>query len=181
VEGIDLHRTVSACRALLENFGGHAGAIGLTIRADRMTLFREALRGAFSEASCSGASEALRIDAELPLEAVTFDLVRALEPLAPFGPAHPEPVFLARDLSLISLRREPDRWVRFKVRDAKGWTFDVVAPNRIHIQWSDFGEETLVDLAFMPQRGMWQGEPRIFLKMKGIRRAEPRDGSDDRC
>lgn len=182
VEGMDLHRPVSVCRALLENFGGHAGAIGLTIRADRIALFREALMTAFSEAPPLGTSEALRIDAEVPLAEVTFDLIRAIEPLSPFGPGHPAPVFLARKLSLLSLRREPDRRVRFKVRDTQGWTFDVVVPNRVHIEWNDFAEGTVVDLAFTPEKGTWQGEPRIFLWLKGIRRTGSREeGPEDRC
>lgn len=171
IEGIDLHRSVLACRTLLEKFGGHAGAIGLTIRKDRVDLFREALMNQLSEVPSVREAEALRIDAEIDLAEVTFDLIRALEPLAPFGPAHPEPVFLTRNLSLLSLRREPDRRVRFKVRNKKGWTFDVVASNRLEVRWDDFVEAETIDLAFTPDGGRWQGEERIFLKLKGIRRA----------
>ncbi|MDC4226229.1 MAG: DHHA1 domain-containing protein [Candidatus Manganitrophus sp.] len=104
VEGIDLHRSVSVCRALLEKFGGHAGAVGLTIRADRVDLFREALVTVFSEIPSVETSETLWIDAEIQLAEVTFDFIRAIAPLSPFGPAHPEPVFLARNISLIGLR-----------------------------------------------------------------------------
>lgn len=182
VEGVDLHRSISACSVLLEKFGGHAGAIGLTIHADRIGLFREMLTNIFSDIAPAEAEEALWIDAEIKLEEVTFDLIRAIEPLSPFGPAHPEPVFLTRNVSLISLRQAPDRWVRFKVRDTKGWTFDGVAPNRVHVQWNDFEEGTAVDLAFTPEVWSWQGEPRIFLRLKGIHRTGSMEGRpEDRC
>lgn len=170
VEGIDLHRSVSVCRALLEKFGGHAGAVGLTIRADRVDLFREGLVNVFSEIPSVETSETFWIDAEIKLEEVTFDFIRAIAPLAPFGPAHPEPVFLARNISLIGLRGELDRSVRFKVRDVKGWTFQVVAPDGMNLPWNDFEEGAAVDLAFTPEVWTWQGEPRIFLRLKGIRR-----------
>ncbi|WDT80014.1 MAG: hypothetical protein MPW14_23350 [Candidatus Manganitrophus sp.] len=60
--------------------------------------------------------------------------------------------------------------VRFKVRDVKGWTFQVVAPDGMNLPWNDFEEGTAVDLAFTPEVWSWQGEPRIFLRLKGIRR-----------
>lgn len=171
IDGIDLHQSVLSCRALLEKFGGHPGAIGLTIRKDRIELFREALMNGASAPAPVLEPSGCWVDAEIELEEITFDLRHGIEPLAPFGPAHPEPVFLGRNLSLISLRKEPDRWVRFKVRNQKGWTLDVVAPNRLEIDWDDFVDGTSVDLAFTLDGGRWQGEERIFLKAKGIRRA----------
>jgi single-stranded-DNA-specific exonuclease len=182
VEGIDLHRLVSTCRPLLDQFGGHAQAIGLTIQADRIDLFREAVVNLFSEISSAGTEEVLWIDAEINLEEMTFDWVRAIETLAPFGPDHPEPVFLARNLFLVSVRREPDRPVRFKVRDTKRWTVDVVAPHRLKVCWDAFEEGAAVDLAFTPEVGNWQGESRVFLRFKGIRRAGLTEGRpEDRC
>src|SRR5579884_399600 len=172
IEGINLHQSVLGCRALLEKFGGHAGAVGLTIRAEKVDLFRAALVRELSETTPIRSSETLWIDAEIELEKVNFGLLRALAPLAPFGPAYPEPVFLARNVSLISLRREPDRSVRFKVRNKKGWTLDVIASNRTEVRWEDFSDGAMIDLAFTLEGGRWQGEERIFLKLKGIRSAE---------
>jgi single-stranded-DNA-specific exonuclease len=182
VEAIDLHRLVSTCRPLLDRFGGHAGAIGLTIRADRIDFFREAVANLFSELPSVAKAETLWIDAEINLEEMTFDWIRAIEMLAPFGSGHPEPLFLARDLSLSSVRREPDRPVRFKVRDTKGWAFDVVVPNRLKVHWDDFGEGAAVDLAFTPEVWNWQGESRVFLRLRGIRRTGSIEiRPEDRC
>ncbi|WDT80013.1 MAG: hypothetical protein MPW14_23345 [Candidatus Manganitrophus sp.] len=64
----------------------------------------------FSEIPSVETSETLWIDAEIKLEEVTFDFIHAIAPLAPFGPAHPEPVFLARNILLIGLRGSLVGW-----------------------------------------------------------------------
>jgi single-stranded-DNA-specific exonuclease len=99
VDGFDLVGAVRACAQHLDSCGGHAAAVGLTVRAGAWQAFREALE------SCCAAELAqrdlvpeLRYDAEAWLDELSIASLRSLDPLRPFGRGHVEPTFLLRGL-----------------------------------------------------------------------------------
>lgn len=145
-----------------------AAAIGLTIHKNQIDLFRNALEK--SASAQDGGEEDLSVDAEIDLQGVTFQLAREIGRLAPFGPSNPEPVFLVRHLRLNAFRKGR-RFVQFKVRKEGGLTFDVSGPDYCFADSGLAVEGSEVDLAFSPRIGLWQGEERIFLTLKGIRAA----------
>jgi single-stranded-DNA-specific exonuclease len=95
-EGFPLHAAVSRMAELLEKFGGHDAAIGLTVRAERV----EALRQAFDRACAEVATERVQVR-EIAVDAcfdgAGYGLPRAeeLARLEPLGEDNPEPVFEA--------------------------------------------------------------------------------------
>ena len=94
---------MTSCADLFEKFGGHSHAAGVTIRQDRISELRRRLNE--HAASCLTAEDLepyLHIDAELSAEDVTFELVRDLQSLEPYGAGNPRPVFLARNLRIMS-------------------------------------------------------------------------------
>ena len=96
-DGFPLHDAVSRCASLLEAFGGHQAACGLSVRADRI----DALRAAFADACVAvaprGAGRSARL-ADVCLDGSVFDVPRAsdLLGLEPIGEANAEPVFALR-------------------------------------------------------------------------------------
>lgn len=99
VKGFDVYEAIHACSDLLEQFGGHMYAAGLTMPLDNVEAFR--LR--FEEVVRSTLPEALRtpeeeVDLELDLSEVNDRLVNIVEHMAPFGPGNMKPVFLLRGL-----------------------------------------------------------------------------------
>jgi len=101
--GFNLHAGLTACRDLLEGFGGHHAAAGLKIRPDDIDAFREAFVQHVGEnhTDAPGASE-LKIDAEVQLSDITIRSVTELERLGPFGAANARPVFVASNVELAS-------------------------------------------------------------------------------
>jgi single-stranded-DNA-specific exonuclease len=97
IPGLSLVTVLGQCGDLLERFGGHEMAAGLTIREENFPVFV----GAFEE-SCrvrlgNGLLEpSLHLDAELSLREVSWELLRWHELLQPFGQGNPQPLFLAR-------------------------------------------------------------------------------------
>jgi single-stranded-DNA-specific exonuclease len=101
VPGMDLHAALSSCAELVETFGGHAGAVGLTVRRERVPVLARRLCEAVGRLAPAAALErALDLDAEVALSAVTPALASALAVLEPHGAGNPEPVLLARGVEV---------------------------------------------------------------------------------
>ena len=96
VPGVGLGAAILAARqaGLLIAGGGHPMAAGFTVTEDRLDAFRAFLEERIAgEIETKGLVPELRIDGALALEGASWDLVQALEALAPFGQGNPEPVF----------------------------------------------------------------------------------------
>lgn len=97
VKGFNVHDAIAACSNLLEQYGGHMYAAGLTMKPDNV----EAFRARFEEVVRATLPPALRIpeeevDLEIALEAIQPPFVRGIGAMAPFGPANMKPAFLTR-------------------------------------------------------------------------------------
>lgn len=103
---IDIYQALSQCAGLFERFGGHKQAAGLTIRAENVPAFREALSRAVSEQT-GGRPVIPQVlcDGEMRLSDVTVETVKWLNMLEPFGMGNPAPRFLVRDALPLSFRR----------------------------------------------------------------------------
>ena len=103
IEGFQLLNAVESCADLFTRFGGHAFAIGFALPADRLPELKRRLRiYAGQHLSASEPEHILRIHAELPLNRITAVLAGWLRKLEPFGHGNPEPIFLARNVRLLT-------------------------------------------------------------------------------
>jgi single-stranded-DNA-specific exonuclease len=169
VRGVDLHGAVSECRTLLETFGGHRQAVGFSLRRERV----DALAASFEDAVCRAVRPAdteplLALDAELTLSALTPALAEALVALEPHGPGNPEPVFLARDVRVVSARSvgDPSRpHLRLRLSH-DGRTVPGIAFGRGH-QAITVGDR--IDVAFTPRLSRWQGVERLEIEVIDLR------------
>jgi single-stranded-DNA-specific exonuclease len=97
VPGYDLYQAIESCSDLLESFGGHMFAAGLTLKQENLPQFRERFEKFVSETiRDEHLVPSVNIDEEIPLEEVTMDLYRNLGRFQPFGPENTAPVFASR-------------------------------------------------------------------------------------
>lgn len=97
IPGLSLVAALGRCAEHLEKFGGHEMAAGLTIREENFPAFRAAFREACREMiSPEHLEPCLRLDDELTLRELNWDLLRWHELLQPFGQSNPQPLFLVR-------------------------------------------------------------------------------------
>ena len=103
VNQINIHQALSDNAGLLEKFGGHAMAAGLTLKEEKLDRLKPGLQQYF-EKNYTDADfmKTMKVDAELSLEEVTADLAMEIDRLRPFGIANPEPVFMVRNLWVAS-------------------------------------------------------------------------------
>ena len=121
IPGIDLVAALSGGEALLERYGGHAAAAGVSLRCDAFDDFRDWFRHeAFAGEPQDAWTPRLTVDAELGVAEVDEELSRQLGALAPHGIGNPEPRFVARDVPVREVRQVRKGAVQLKVGEPPG-------------------------------------------------------------
>ena len=102
VAGFDVHQALEACSALLDQFGGHRAAAGLTLKVENVPafqrLFEEVVAGTLTTEHLVRPVE---IAALLSLSRITEDFFGELRRMEPFGPGNPNPVFASQRLMAV--------------------------------------------------------------------------------
>lgn len=99
VKDFDVYDAIEACSDLLEQFGGHKYAAGLTLKLENIAAFQQR----FEEVVTATIQEhmlipEIEIDEEIELKDITPKFFRVLKQFAPFGPGNMSPVFMSRGL-----------------------------------------------------------------------------------
>lgn len=103
VPGFDVYEAIESCAELLEQFGGHTFAAGLTLPVENITAFRKKFEEIVeSRISREQLQPTIDIDLEIELNAVTYKLYNILKQMAPFGPGNMTPVFCSKNVQLAS-------------------------------------------------------------------------------
>jgi len=106
IPAFHLPKALDRCASLLESHGGHAAAAGFAVKADRFEEFRTAFdRVAREILAPEDLVKKIRVDASVPLSAVTPELVRDLERMEPFGKGNPRPRFVTRGVRVAGAAR----------------------------------------------------------------------------
>lgn len=101
IDNFHLFDAVSRCKGLLENFGGHEAACGITMPTDNIEKFRDSINRVASEMiTAADLVPKIEVDMELPLSDINSRLMEELEMLEPFGAGNPQPLFLSTNLKV---------------------------------------------------------------------------------
>ncbi|MDA3780835.1 MAG: single-stranded-DNA-specific exonuclease RecJ [Bacteroidales bacterium] len=113
VLGFDIYQAIEACNDLLENFGGHMYAAGLTMKIENISAFikrfEEIVRERISDEQLIPQVE---IEAEINFNQITSKFNRILKQFQPFGPGNMAPVFITNNVvdngegRIVGLRKE---------------------------------------------------------------------------
>ena len=99
VQGYDLYQAIEACSDLLESFGGHMFAAGLTLKKENirpfMDKFEHYVNSTITEEQLV---PRIFIDAELPFAEINEEFFRIMSQFQPFGPENMSPVFISRNV-----------------------------------------------------------------------------------
>jgi single-stranded-DNA-specific exonuclease len=174
VEGLHITEAIASQSALLQGFGGHPMAAGLSLQKDALARFRGGLARQVERRLGSAAAEppSLQIDAWLPLEGATMELASALESLAPFGAGNPALTFGTAGVTLRSaspVDRNAEH-LRLAIADDAG--------NVQHVMWWSAVPEELppagsrVDIAYSMRPSAYRGQPQLSMQFVGLRLAE---------
>lgn len=167
--GFDILGGLKAGKDLLERYGGHRAAAGLTIRADNINPFAERFEAhALATIEEDDCVKDLKLDALVSLSQIDGDLMAALDSLEPFGQANPSPVFCSYGIEIPpeSIRELRGGHARFTARDEQRG-FTAIGFNMAErLQATDVHGPA--NIAFTPKFNTWRNETTIQLELKDV-------------
>lgn len=99
VQGFDIYSAVNSTRDLLENFGGHTYAVGLSLKEENIPEFSRRFEEFVSAHIQPNQLEPqLNIDAEIEFAEITPEFIQTLKKFNPFGPGNQKPIFCAKNV-----------------------------------------------------------------------------------
>ncbi len=167
IRNFHLFDTLAKCDHLLEGFGGHEKAAGISILKNNLLDFKEFFNE-MARKTLSGDElvPVIDVDMEVSLSALSKKLIDELELCAPFGRGNPRPVFASRDL------RAKDRPKTLRGNSFKIWLTD--GKMTCEALGSKFNDIDITDtsngfsVVYSPSINDWQGINTIQLKLKDL-------------
>ncbi len=165
IKSFDMLEGLKACSTLLERYGGHKGAAGLTIAKEKIVRFRDEFIGYLnSTLTEEDLIPEIICDAEVSLDHIDHRFIREMQSLSPFGASNREPLLCAMDTHIIQTEVVGARHLRFRVSQngcaRSGIGFGLARLHPIK------GERFAV--AFSPYLDEWQGGRNLKLRIKDV-------------
>jgi single-stranded-DNA-specific exonuclease len=168
IPSVHLFEALRRCGDILERYGGHRMAAGMTIRTERVKEFADRFEDAVATTTPeAGFVPELLVDARLDPADLGPETMEDLEKLEPCGQANPRPLFLAEGLEVVTSRIVGERHLKLGLRrGGSRKTFDAIAFGRADQQPA---AGTSIDLVFSPEVSRWDGYDRLQLVVKDLR------------
>ena len=166
IRGFHMVEGFRRCAHLLDKFGGHEYAGGLTIQEKNLPSFVDAFEEVAKETlSADALVPFIEVDAQLNFSQIGFPLMRHLDVLKPFGIANPEPLFMSRNVEVCE-RRDFQRGARFRLRQEdrliSGVLFEVS-------ENCPAQSGARIDVLYRLSENTWNGNSTLELKLVDVR------------
>lgn len=174
VSNFDIYKVVENCRDLLENFGGHTYAAGLSLKEENLQRFKERFQQiAAQEIVPEQLVPQIDIDAVLDLKQINAKFMSDLKKMSPFGPENHKPVFCThgvQDYGTSKLVGREQEHIKLEIIDSKsasspihGIAFGMSRFNAHIKQMKPF------DICYTIEENTYNGNTTLQLMIKDIR------------
>ncbi|MEC5142230.1 single-stranded-DNA-specific exonuclease RecJ [Chitinophaga sp. 212800010-3] len=171
VNGFNVYEAIHQCKDLLENYGGHFYAAGMTLKAENVKAFQER----FEEVVASTIQpdqlipETI-IDTEISFQDITPAFYNILKQFEPLGPDNLRPVFLARNVTDNGYSKiVKDEHIRFSVKQGRHGTTIQGIGFYMADKFPLMADKKPFDMVFTLDENEWNGQTSIQLKVIDIR------------
>lgn len=170
IKEFDIIDAMSQCEDILDNYGGHKYAVGLSIQANRISEFRDRFIGIINREMSKGVpAPSFTIDSEMDLSCINEKMIMFLNKLAPFGESNPMPLLLTRNLRTVNNARIVGKnHLKFKVTDGSK-IFNAIAYNMGELQNRVRVGAPSMDILYNVEENEWMGKINIQLVVKAIK------------
>ncbi|MCW8312146.1 MULTISPECIES: single-stranded-DNA-specific exonuclease RecJ [Sphingobacterium] len=170
VIGFDLYEALSECADLLEQFGGHKYAAGLTMSLENVTLFQDRFEEVVARRiSPEMLTQEIVIDAKLQLKDIDGKFFRILQQFEPFGPQNESPIFLSKKVSAVGQAfLVGNNHLKMAVVQEDSPSFECIGFGLAeHIDHINSGQS--FDICYSIEENVWRNKRNLQLNIKGIR------------
>lgn len=117
VDGFDVYAAISECSELLDQFGGHMYAAGVTMPIENVDAFRSKFEEVVSKhITTDQLIPSLKIDAKINLADINQKFYNIISQMAPFGPRNMQPVFVAENVQGTNVKLLKDQHLKFTAK-----------------------------------------------------------------
>jgi single-stranded-DNA-specific exonuclease len=170
VNGFDLYQAISQCSDLLEKFGGHKYAAGLTMDPINLPAFEQKFEDVVAATITDEMlTPVVEIDLLITFDMLTPKFISIVKQMAPFGPENQRPVFEAREVYVLNtLSSFKERHVRFlAAQEGNEAFFPVVGFDQIE-HYERLKNKERFRMAFTIEENTYNGETSLQLRVKDI-------------
>ena len=183
VNGFDIYKAISENRELLETFGGHTNAVGLSLKVENIGEFRRRLTEYVEQhIELEQVTPQITTDCELDFEQINNDLLKNLRLFNPFGPDNTKPVFFTcnvYDFGTSKLVGKNLEHIKFELVDSKSNKI----MNGIGFNMSEYYDYIKAhkpfDICYTIEENKRRGTCSVQLLIKAIRTHDNQQASDE--
>jgi single-stranded-DNA-specific exonuclease len=170
VNGFDIHDAISQCAELVDQFGGHKYAAGLTLREENIEAFSKKFELVVSRSIREEQLvPVLEIDQEIQLKDINSRFFRVLKQFAPFGPGNMQPIFTAKMVfSNGFVRVVGENHLQISVQQDGSVAFSAIAFGHAE-HYPLISKGIPFNIAFTIEENTWRGVTSIKLNIKDIK------------
>lgn len=170
IEGVDIHKTLCSAADLMERFGGHSQAAGLTVKKENLVALQAALDNyLFENIPAETYMPSAAYDIEASLDEFSDAFVRAMGALEPTGCGNPEPVFRTA-VQLIEGRAIGAQGAHLRLICAQNGARRTGIYFGAGEMAGKLGEQA--EILFTPQLNVWNGRTDVQLRLSALRESD---------
>ena len=170
IRGFNIYEAILECDDLLEQFGGHEYAAGLTLKNGVLKEFRKRMNSkAVEELSGSSFEAELLVDAEINLSEIDGKFWKLLHQFQPFGPGNTKPLFASRGLSKVGVPTiVGNGHLKLRLKQEDSPIFDTIGFN-MHGLMPIVRDEKKFNIAYELEENTWNGNTTIQIHLRDIK------------
>jgi len=169
IRGFNIYEAIRECEDLLEQFGGHEYAAGLTLKDGALKEFRKRMNSkAIEELSGNSFEAELLVDTEIQLAEIDGKFWKLLHQFQPFGPANTKPIFVSNGLKVVGVPSiVGNGHLKLRVRQEDSPVFDAIGFN-MHEFMPKVRDGKLFNIAYELEENTWNGNTALQLHLRDI-------------
>ncbi|MGE9616647.1 MAG: single-stranded-DNA-specific exonuclease RecJ [Solitalea-like symbiont of Acarus siro] len=169
VEGFDIYNSIHQCNHLLEQYGGHKYAAGLSLKPENLykfkILFEESVKNNIQPDSLT---EKIKIDAPIKLEHITENFIKVISQFEPVGQLNKPLVFASKNVEIYGkINNLNNKHLKFYVKQ-DNTIFECIAFNLGHI-YDTLLKAKFITICYVITKNIWKGNTTIQLMIKDVK------------
>lgn len=169
IKGFNIYDAMKQCEDLLEQFGGHEFAAGLTLDEKNLSEFRRRMNQiAYHGLSGNNFEPEITIDSKLDLKEIDMKFWKLLAQFKPFGPANLRPIFVSEGVQVAGIPTVVGNGhLKMRIKQEDSGIFDTIGFN-MHEFLPSVRDGNKFDVAYVLEENFWNGRRTLQMRLKDI-------------